>query len=98
MNALGFDAVPTIKKSILAMKEVVVRMGQMQNEQRAKSLHMSQIPEDAQTTVGNWRAVAFFKHESSRHLRRGVSSTHGAVGFGRAELVADSCGDCFRKL
>ena len=44
MRALGFEAnEPTIKRTILAIKETIVEIGKWQEEQRAKSVHMGQI-------------------------------------------------------
>lgn len=44
MKALGFEAnEPTIKRSVLAIKEAIVQIGKWQDEQRAKSIHMGQI-------------------------------------------------------
>jgi hypothetical protein len=43
-KALGIEAnEPTIKRIVLAMKGAVVKIGEWQDEQRAKSVHMGQI-------------------------------------------------------
>jgi hypothetical protein len=44
VKALGLDAnEPTIRRTVTAMKEAVIRTGKWQDEQRAKSVHMGQI-------------------------------------------------------